>query len=195
RWPAAAPPACLRRAAPRAPNSWMAYDLKGDLGEEVTHDPLFPRSPTADPPDRPAPGGLLAPDRAALPGQPLLRRPAVADRSPHRLDPTPTPSRRQSRRTGTGGLGAAPRFGPTAARCHAGGIAPVARCRWQRPGHRSRPEEAGTAAHEEGPARPGAGPRGRPAAPAGILRGAGRRGPTPAGLRGRVRGQSGDDPR
>src|SRR5215467_14186403 len=113
----------------------MAYDLNGDLGEEVTDDPLFPRSPTANPRDRPAPGGLRAPDRSALPGQPLVRRPAVADLSPHRLDPTPTPSRRQSRRTGTGGLAAAARVGPTAARCHARGIAPAARCCLQHHGH------------------------------------------------------------
>src|SRR5262249_55775678 len=145
RWPAAAPPACLRRAAPRAPNSWMAYDLNGDLAEEVTHDPLFPRSPTADPPDRPAPGGLLAPDRAALPGQPLLRRPPVAALPPHRLDPTPTPWRRNPRQTRPGGLGAPAGVGPTAARCHAGGVAPAARCPVQHHGHRSRPEEAGTA--------------------------------------------------
>src|SRR5439155_14691384 len=172
----------------------MAYDLKGDLCEEVTDDPLLSRSPTADPRDRPAGRGLLAPDRSAVPGQPLLRRAAVADLPPHRLDPTPTPSRRQPRRTGTGGLGAAAGVGPTAARCHAGGIAPAARCRVQHHGHLSRPEEAGTAAEEEGPARPGAGPPGRPGATTGILRGAGRRGPTPAGLRGRVRGQYGDDP-
>src|SRR5436305_14712332 len=90
----------------RAPNSWMAYDLKGDLGEEVTHDPLFARSPRADPRDRPAGRGLLAPDRSAVPGQPLLRRAAVADLPPHRLDLTPTPSRRKPRQTRTAGLGA-----------------------------------------------------------------------------------------
>src|SRR5262249_56625721 len=134
RWPAAAPPACLRRAAPRAPNSWMAYDLKGDLGEEVTHDPLFPRSPTADPRDRPAPGGLLAPDRSALPGQPLLRRPAVADLPPHRLDPTPTPSRRKPRQAGAGGLAATAGVGPPTARCYARGIAPAAPGRLQHHG-------------------------------------------------------------
>src|SRR4029077_3489578 len=133
----------------RAPNSWMAYDLKGDLGEEVTDDPLFSRSPTADPRDRPAGRGLLAPDRAAVPGQPLLRRATVADLPPHRLDPTPTPSRRKPRQTRTGGFGAAAGFGPTATRCDAGGIAPAARCRLQHPGHRSRLEEAGTAAPEE----------------------------------------------
>lgn len=33
----------------RAPNSWMAHDLKGDLREEVTDDTLFARSPTAGP--------------------------------------------------------------------------------------------------------------------------------------------------
>ena len=33
----------------RAPNSWMAHDLKGDLCEEVTDDTLFARSPTAGP--------------------------------------------------------------------------------------------------------------------------------------------------
>src|SRR5215218_8532518 len=32
----------------RAPHSWMARHLNGDLGEEVTDDTLFPRSPTAD---------------------------------------------------------------------------------------------------------------------------------------------------
>src|SRR5439155_8741042 len=95
---------CMRGGAahPRAPHSWMAYDLKGDLGEEVTDDPLFARSPTADPRDRPAGRGLLAPDRAAVPGQPLLRRATVADLPPHRLDPTPTPSRRKPRQTPTG---------------------------------------------------------------------------------------------
>ena len=118
----------------------MAYDLKGDLGEEVTDDPLFSRSPTADPRDGPARRGLLAPDRSSLPGQPLLRHPAVATLPPHRLPPTQTPWRRKPRQTRAGGLGAAPGVGPTATRCHARGIAPAARRRLQHHGHLSRPE-------------------------------------------------------
>src|SRR5207248_9360285 len=100
-----------RASRPRAPNSWMAYDLKGDLCEEVTDDPLFSRSPRADPRDGPARGGVLAPDRSSLPGQPVLRHPAVATRPPYGLPPTPTPSRRKPRCTRAGGLGAAPGVG------------------------------------------------------------------------------------
>src|SRR5207248_5750584 len=137
----------------------MAYDLKGDLCEEVTDDPLFSRSPRADPRDGPARGGLLAPDRSSLPGQPVLRHPAVATRPPYGLPPTPTPSRRKPRCTRAGGLGAAPGVGPTATRCHARGIGPAARRGVQHDGHLSRPEEAGTAAEKEGPACPR---RGRP---------------------------------
>jgi hypothetical protein len=39
----------------RAPISWMARYLEGDLGEEVIDDTLFPRSPTTDRRYGPAP--------------------------------------------------------------------------------------------------------------------------------------------
>jgi hypothetical protein len=39
----------------RAPFTWMARRLNGDLGEEVSDDTLFPRSPAADRRDGPAP--------------------------------------------------------------------------------------------------------------------------------------------
>ena len=58
----------------------------------------------------------------------------------------------------------------------------------------SRPAQAGAAAQKEDPPLSGAGPPGRPGATAGILRQTGRRGPAPAGLRRRERGQHGDDP-
>jgi len=38
----------------RAPNSWMARHLKGDLCEEVSHESLFSGSPQADSRDGPA---------------------------------------------------------------------------------------------------------------------------------------------
>src|SRR5437763_11093952 len=93
----------------RAPNSWMAHGLKGDLSEEVADDTLFSRSPTAGRRYGPARRGLLAPDRSSLPGQRLLRHPAVEPVSQHQLARAPAPRRRQSARAGAGGSGAAPR--------------------------------------------------------------------------------------
>src|SRR4029453_17609992 len=76
---------------PRAPNSRMAHDLKGDPCEEVTYDPFVSRSPTADPRYGPAQGGVLAPDRASVPGQRFLHHAVVANPPQHRLPPTQTP--------------------------------------------------------------------------------------------------------
>src|SRR4051812_50131253 len=90
----------------------MAHHLKGDLGKEVTDDPLFSRSPEADPRDGPARRRLLATDRSSLPGQRLLRHAAVATPPRHRLARTQAPWRGGPRRTPAGGPGGAPPGGP-----------------------------------------------------------------------------------
>src|SRR4051812_3881774 len=172
----------------------MAYDLNGDHSEEVSYDALLSRSPTADPRDGRGRGGLLAPDRSSVPGQPVLRDPTVAAPPKHRLPPTQASWRREPGQALATGPGTAPGTGPTAARCHARGIAAEARRRMQHDDHLARPAPARAAAQEEDPSRRGAGPARRPGATTGILRGTGRRGPATAGLRGRVRGQHGDDP-
>jgi len=140
----------------------MAHHLKGDLREEVSHESLFSRSPPTDPRYGPARGGFLAPDRSSVPGQPFFRHPAVAALPQHRLARTQTPWRREPSGTRAGGLGAAPGIGPTAARCHARGIAPAAGRLLQPHDHLARPAPAEVAAQEEGPSRPGAGPPGGP---------------------------------
>src|SRR3954469_19790289 len=76
------------------------------------------RSPTADPRDGRARGGLLAPDRSSVPGQPVLRGPTVAAPPQHGLPPTQAPWRREPGQTRATGPGTAPGTGPTAARCH-----------------------------------------------------------------------------
>src|SRR5258708_35448813 len=80
----------------RAPISWMARHLNGDLGEEVTDDTLFSRSPTTDRRYDPAWRRDDPPGRRAVPGQFLLRHPAVAALSLHRLRPAPAPPRRET---------------------------------------------------------------------------------------------------
>src|SRR4051794_19373829 len=162
----------------------MAYDLNGDHCEEVSYDALLSRSPTADPRDGRARGRLLAPDRSSVPGQPVLRDPTVAAPPQHGLPPAQVPWRREPGQTRSTGPGAAPGAGPTAARCHARGIAAEARRLVQHDDHRARPAQAGAPAQEEDPSRRGSGPAGRPGETAGIPRGAGRRGPATAGLRG-----------
>ena len=119
----------------------------------------------------------------------LLRTPPQ-----HRFARAQAPWRRQPGRPQIAGPRAAPRADPTAARCHPRGVPPAARRLVQPHDDLARPEPAGAAAQEEGPARPGAGPSGRPGATAGVLRAARQGRPATAGLRGRVRGQHGDDP-
>src|SRR5436190_15365828 len=114
----------------------MAYDLNGDPCEEVSYDALLSRSPTADHRDGRARGGLLAPDRSSVPGQPVLRDPTVAAPPQHRLAPTQAPWRREPGQTRATGLGTAPGAGPTAARCHARGVAAGARRLLQHDYHR-----------------------------------------------------------
>src|SRR4051812_37736355 len=97
------------RFAARAPNDWLAHDLNGDHWEEVTHARLFPRSPTARPGNRRARRGIVAPDRAAIPGQHLLRHSALAAPPHHRLPGSQTPRGRTTSRPGAGGLGATSR--------------------------------------------------------------------------------------
>ena len=138
--------------------------------------------------------GTIAPDRRAVPGQRLLRHPAVAAPPHHRLGRTQAPRRRQPGRAHARGPRAAPRADPRAARCHARGVPPAPRLLVQPRDHLPRPQPAGAAAQEEGPARRGAGQPGGPGATTGVLRGARRHRPAAAGLRGRVRGQHGDDP-
>src|SRR6476646_3685643 len=104
----------------------MAYDLNGGPCEKVSYDALLSRSPTADPRDGRARGGLLAPDRSSVPGQPVLRDPTVAAPPQHWLPPAQAPWRREPGRTRVRGPGAAPGAGPTAARCDAQGIAAAA---------------------------------------------------------------------
>src|SRR4051794_26119002 len=119
----------------------MAHRLKGDLSEEVTDDTLFSRSPTADPRYGPKRRGFLAPDRSSLPGQRLLRHPAVEDVSEHPLARTQAPRRWPPPRAGGGGPGAAPGADPPAARCHARGMPPAARRLVQHHDHLPRPEQ------------------------------------------------------
>src|SRR4051812_31036577 len=61
----------------RAPIGWMARHLNGDLGEEVTDDTLLPRSPTTERRYDPAWRRDHPSGRRAVPGQFLLRHPAV----------------------------------------------------------------------------------------------------------------------
>src|SRR3954447_7928236 len=63
----------------------MARHLNGGLGEEVTDDTLLPRSPTTDRRHDPAWRRDDPPDRRPVPGQHLLRHPAVAPLPQHRL--------------------------------------------------------------------------------------------------------------
>src|SRR5262245_16938042 len=83
------PPRPSRRPANH--NGWRGA---GVHGEEVTDDPFVSRSPTADPRYGPAQGGVLAPDRASVPGQRLLRDAALADPPQHRLARAQAPWRR-----------------------------------------------------------------------------------------------------
>src|SRR4051812_22370493 len=142
----------------RAPSSWMAHDLKGDLSEEVADDTLFSRSPTTGPRYGPARRGFLAPDRSSLPGERLLRHEAVETLSQHQLSRARAPRRGPSPLARAGGLGAAPGVDPPAARRHARGVPTAARHLVQHHDDLARPAQAGVAAQEEDPARRGAGP-------------------------------------
>src|SRR5260370_42155564 len=100
----------------RAPISWMARRLNGDLGKEVTDDTLFPRSPTTDRRYDPAWRRDDPPSRRAVPGQFLLRHPAVAALSQHRLGRAPPPRRREPARAHARGPPPAWRTHPPAPR-------------------------------------------------------------------------------
>src|SRR3954451_12396099 len=73
----------------------MARRLNGDLGEEVTDDSLFPRSPTTDRRHDPARRRDDPPGRRPVPGQFLLRHPALAPLPRHRLGRAQAPRRRK----------------------------------------------------------------------------------------------------
>ena len=139
--------------------------------------------------------GTVAPDRSPVPGQRLLRHPAVATPPQHRLARAQAPRRRQPGRAHAGGPGAAPRADPTAARCHARGVPPAARRLVQPHDHLARPAASwGCRARRRSPApqeqdRPEVQEQRREF----CEELAGDR-PATAGLRGRVRGQHGDDP-
>ena len=171
----------------------MAHDLKGDLGEEVTDDTLFSRSPTADPRYGPARRGSVRQiARRFLVSVSFVTRLLQLHRSTGSLEPRPhggghpavlTPEdlerlRELIRQQPDATLEECrQRLGPRAARM----TISRALSRLGLPRKKKVP-------------RPGAGRPGGPGATAGILRGARRGGPAAAGLRGRVRGQHGDDP-